>query len=340
MITSRKAQLTIGLLLIYACSPALCSESRQTETGVRFEANKKSQPWTNRHNRSGQGPVEPTHVAVFHVRSLGHYVQRDDRGVLQMLNTATGRSLSKLQQQFLGVSDSFAVWGAQNMRNHEKVMLYAVSADDARKMVRAFLEVGISEAEAKVHDVQTKLQGFENDAAKYRKEIPNKEAELATVRLECARAKIETHNPASDADAAEESKGIILEMNTVLDSLAMEIAGIEAKLAAVERVKSQNKVSSPEGLARLEDIISEQTIELAGALAKQKAAIGIREREEKFHSLYRRQSSLTKHIAGLKNALSRAESRRREMENVLAERDPYTLWTRVYQNEVTIHPVK
>ena len=49
-------------------------------------------------------------------------------------------------------------------------------------------------------------------------------------------------------DAGKESKETILEMNRVLDSLAIEITGIEAKLSAVERIKSQRKVSSIEGL--------------------------------------------------------------------------------------------
>lgn len=340
MIESRNSRFVVGLILVCTCGLALCSEPRQTRTGLRFVVNdKESLRWFNDRMQSGRGPVEPTHVAVFHVRRSGLHIQRDYKGVLQMAQTSAGKSLPKLQQQFLSASDSFVMRSAENMRNHETAMLYAVSAEDARKMVQAFLEVAISGAEAGLQDAKTKLQSYEERAAEFSKEIPNKEAELEAVTVAHEKAKIETHNPASDADAAEESKGIILEMNALLDSLAIEITGIEAKIAAVEKIKSEKPASSAEGLARLEDIVNEQTVELAGALAKKKAAIAIREREEKFHNLYRKRAALAKQVTGLKKNLSQVESGRREMAKTLAEQESYMLWPQVYQNEVTIYRV-
>jgi hypothetical protein len=124
-------------------------------------------------------------------------------------------------------------------------------------------------------------------------------------------------------------------MNRVLDSLAIEITGIEAKLSAVEKIKSYRKVSSIEGLAKLEEIKSEQTVELAGALARKKAALNIREREEEFYGLHQQRFSLLDQVGSLRSSLRIYEQILEDM----AHMEPYMLQPKFYQNKVTIYPV-
>ena len=125
----------------------------------------------------------------------------------------------------------------------------------------------------------------------------------------------------------------------MLDSLTIEITGIEAKLSAVERIKSQGKVSSNEGLAKLEEIKSEQTVELAGALARKKAALNIREREEEFYGLHQQRFSLWRQVLSLKKSLKNSEQILAQAEEELAHMEPSMLPPKLYQNKVTIYPV-
>ncbi len=339
MIDSRNSRFVVGLILACTCAPALSAQPNEAETALRFQIDgKKSLAWVSRNGRA-QGPIAPSYAAVFHVQSSVHRVSSEYKGIRQMLTTSAGKSVSERQRKFLSASDAMVVRSSQNMRNHQTVTLYAVTDDDARKMVEAYLEVGTNAAKAETLKVKTRLQDYVDRAASARRDITKKEVELAVATIEYEKARIETHSPSSDSIAAEESRAIILEMNTVLDSLAIEIAGVEAKLTAIEKIKSEKKVSSPESLARLEDIISEQSIELAGARAKQKTATGIRDREEKFHRLYRQRTSLSKQISSLKNALSQTERSRREAERMMAERELHMLPPQVYENEVTFYRV-
>jgi len=140
-------------------------------------------------------------------------------------------------------------------------------------------------------------------------------------------------------DAAAQAKDTILEMNKVLDTLAIEIAGMEAKLAAVEEIKSQRKVSSSEGLAKLEEIKSEQAVELAGALARKRSALNIRQREEEFYGLFRKRQDIEGQVTGLRKSLKVSEQYRRSAEKKLADPDSDMIPPKLYQNKVTICPV-
>lgn len=340
MIKSRKSQLVIGLIVACTCGLALCAEPNETKTDAKFEINnKKSQPWRGTRGGPGRGPVKPTHVATFHVRQPNYYLPTDYEGLLQILKTSTGKSLSEQQRQFLSASDAMVWQGVKDTKNHDTVLLYAVSTDDAKKMVQAFLDVAASRANDDAQHMKTQLNKYEEEVAKAKKELPQKEAKLEAITVEYEVIKKKAHNLSSDPDAAKESKETMLEMNRVLDSLAIEITGIEAKLSAVERIKSQKKVSSIEGLAKLEEIKSEQTVELAGALARKKAAIGIREREEEFYDLYRQRDSLLLQVGFVRNSLTDAELHRQDRRKRLANMEQQMLPPKFYQDKVIIYPV-
>ena len=347
MIEPKRLQLIIGLILACVCELSLGAEPNKTATGILFESNRDAQIWYGKgRNGLGRGPVAPTHAAIMYVwmpdvrssRTLD--LPKGDEGIRRMLKTPSGKSLSKQQREFLSTSDAMVWHNVVNMKDHDKILLYAVNTADVKKMAQAFLEVGIESAKDAMQNVKSRLRSYEEKVAKIRKELPKMEAELRTVTAEYEKARKETHSPLSDAETSEESKKIILEMNTILDSLAIEINGIEAKLSAIEKIKAQKTTGIAEGPARLEDIMSEQTIELAGALARKKAATGIREREEKFYNLYERRNSLSKQVGELKKELRNAESYQKNAEKWLTDPEPNMLPPKVYQNKVTIHPVR
>jgi chromosome segregation ATPase len=343
MIQLRKSQLVIGLILACTCGLALCAETDETKTNLKFEIdNKESQLWIgDRLKNLGQGPIKPTHVAIFHIQRPNDTTRfpHAPEGILRILKSSAGKSLSEQQRQFLTASDAINWRGMDNIKNHDTVLLYAVSQEDAKKTVQAYLEVAIDKANSRMQERKIEIHEYEEKAAKAKKGLPEKEAELEAITVEYEIVKKKTHNLSSGPDAGKESKETILEMNKVLDSLAIEITGIEAKLSAVERIKSQRKVSSIKGLNKLEEIKSEQTVELAGALARKKAALNIREREEEFYGLHKQTFSLVGHVDRLKSSLKINEQILAQVREDLARIEPSLLPPKLYQDKVTIYPV-
>jgi archaellum component FlaC len=351
MMNSRKVRLAIFLGVLFAGGLVRCAEPNEAKTELRFEiGSEKTQEWVNRHQhrvarrlgyrKPTRGRIKPTFVAVFHIPFFSQALRDRHGEILEVLNTPAGKSLSEKQRQFLTAPNAGVWWEESDVEHRRVVILYAVSKDDAKKMVQAYLEAARSTANAKVERNEIALGRFEEEIAKAKKELSETEAELETVIIEYEMVKKKTHSLSSDADAARESKETILEMSRVLDSLTIEITGIEAKLSAIERIKSQRKVSSTEGLAKLEEIKSEQTVELAGALARNKAALNIREREEKFYGLYKQRGNLERQVVRLKDSLRNSEKYRQRVEHKLANPEPEMIPPKLYQNKVTIHPIK
>lgn len=94
---------------------------------------------------------------------------------------------------------------------------------------------------------------------------------------------------------------------------------------------------SIEGLAKLEQILSEQIIELAGALARKEAVIQIRTREENFYNIHKQWSDLNREVSRLRNDL---DTRNLEhAKEILANPRPNMLPLKVIENKVTIYPL-
>lgn len=353
MVSSRRVGLAVFLGALFACSLANGAEPNEAKSELKFETSRERLDWvvTAGEDKDGRplyftdpvGPMRPTHMAALILKSNPGELARglDYR---QLLRTSAGQGLSKEQRTFISSSKfsryAFGRPGEMPADYTFSCGLYATSEGDAKKMSRAFLEVVARKAKVETQYYKAKLQESKEKAAEIRKVLPQLEAELKARSVDYDIAKSKTHSISSDAEAVDESKRIISEMNNALDSLAIEIAGIEAKLSAVESITSQGKISSANGLAKLEEIKSEQTVELAGALARKNAAIDIRKREEEFYSKYRRWIGFDKRVLGLKTGLIDAQENQRDCEEKLANPVPEMLPPQLYQNKVTIHPVK
>jgi len=342
MMSSRKIRVAMFLGVLFACGLARCAEPNEPGIELRFEDDEEIQPWIrNQGMEPGLGPIKPAYAAIFHLQNSSRRYPVSYPAILKVLKTDAGKSLSKKQQQFLTASDSMLLWGTEgNLPYHSTYILYAVSKDDAKKMVYAYLEDAIRDAADQVHRYETELNEYGEQVEKCKKEIPAKEAELEALSMEYEKVKEMTHHLSPDTDAAGQAKDTILEMNKVLDTLAIEIAGMEAKLSTVEEIKSQRKVSSSEGLAKLEEIKSEQAVELAGALARKMAALNIRQREEEFYNLFQKRQDIESQVAGLRRSLRDSERDRQIAEKKLANPDSDMIPPKLYQNKVTICPIE
>jgi hypothetical protein len=338
MIKFKKAQIIIVLILVCTCGFLTAGEPNVAKTELKYEIdNKITQQWLSGHNRSGQGPIKPTYVAIFHIRRPHVDMPSGQSGILQILKTSTGQSLSDQQQKFLTASDAITWWGIDAIKNHDTVFLYAVSEEDAKKMVQAYFEIPANATKARRQEYEKYMEDNKQEIAEIEKTLPEKQKQAD---------KIEAKN--LEIWRYEKAKNTIVEMDKKLDLLEIELAGIREKISVINEYRKtpqdtqaiERRRKLPEGmLVKLEQMFVEQTIELKSAEARQQAAIKIRNREKDFADLYIQGNNLIGEVRRLKANLEDAKKAVQDMEKRLANPEPYMLPPEIYQNKVTIYPV-
>ena len=345
-----KKQFVLTLISVCILTPSLVARSGKYEMKLQFEIdNKKSQLWlSGRPKQPGQGPIKPTHVAIFHIRRPHVDMPSGHLGILQILKTSAGQSLSQQQQKFLSASDAIAWWGIEEIKNHDTVLIYAVSEEDVKKMVQAYFEIHESEVNARIQEYEKYIKDRRQEANEIKKILPEKQKQADQMEPKYMEIKKSRYFSLSDDEAYEKAKETMLEMDKMLDAIAIELAGIREKMAVINEYRKtpqdmqaiERRRKLPEGmLVKLEQMFVEQTIELKSAEAREKAAIKIRDRDKAFVDLFIQWKNLSGEVNNLKANLKSAEKQVKELEERLINPEPYMLPPELYQNKVTIHPV-
>jgi hypothetical protein len=347
---SRKFQLVLALISVYIFSPVLIAKSSDDETKLKFEIdNNKSQRWMGPHpDKRGQGPIKPTYVAILHIRRPHMDMPSAPDGIQRILKTSAGQSLSQQQRNFLSASDAISWWGIVDIKNHDTVFLYAVSEEDAKKTVQAYLEVPTNTANEGMQMHEKYLKERKERIIKIKKILPEKQKQADEMQPKYTEIKNTIYFSLSEGEAYEKAKETMLEMDKMLDVLTIELAGIREKIAVINEYRKtpqdtqaiERRRQLPEGmLVKLEQMFVEQTIELKSAEAREQAAIKIRDRDKAFVDLFIQWRNLSGEVHNLKANLESAEKQVQEIEEELSNPKPYLLPPELYQNKVTIYPV-
>ena len=348
MISSRKLQLLVMVLIsVCTCSLALGAETKKAETELKFEIDsKKTQLWIKARPGQipGRGPIKPTHVSVFHIRRPSSGLPKiHDEGIQQILNTSAGQSLSEKQRQFLTASDAVVWWGIEEIQNHDMILLYAVSEEDAKKTVRAYLEVAINKADARVQEYEKYLNEAKEKIIQIKKSLPEKQKQSKAAESKYKDTKNARYFSLEDGEANEKAKETMFQMDKMLDVLEIELAGIQEKLKSIEKFRSTKSLRShrfsDETLDKLDQMLVEQMIELRSAEARKAATLRIRGREKGFLDLFKQWDSLNSEVNRLKHNLDNSENNLRKLEKTLANPRKEMLPPKVYQDRVTIYRV-
>jgi hypothetical protein len=312
----------LPLILVCIFSPVLIAKSGEVETKLKFEIdNKKSQLWKgNNPGRNGRGPIRPTHVAVFHIQRPHEDMPFSNEGILQVLKTSAGQSLSKQQREFLTASDAITWWGIQDIMNHDTVCLYAVSEEDAKKTVKAYLEVPTNEANARMQEYEEYLKDRKKEIIEIKKVLPEKQKQADQIEPKYTEIKKSRYFSLSDEEAYEKAKETMLEKYRSIKSL-------------------DGHDFSKDTLNKLEQMLVEQMIELKSVKAREQAAIKIRDRDKTFVDLFIQWKNVSGEVNSLKANLESSKRRVQEMEESLNNPTPDMLPPEIYQNKVTIYPV-
>lgn len=354
MINSRRHQLGIALVLACICAPVFGAKSGEVKAGLKFETADKEQQWViDVNEQSGQkfetrkemvrSSFRPKYVAVFYVER-GHpdmppyYKPREGPNkfswstwIESILSSSAGKSLSEHQVSLLHTGACIRLLGefGDTIGNHQHVRIYAVSEKDARKTVEAFIEA-LTMPRPSGEYLGLGPEALQERISKAEKELSEKQTELKPTQARLAELKKSVHYVSRD-----EAKQIAMELNKTLITLNVEIAGVQARISTIEKYLSDKNIGA-DTLAKLEAMLSEQHVELAGALAKKEAATKARDHAAEYCDVSYREIVLLDDVHHLKETIRLSKQNLESLEKMLNTREPAP---NVFQNKVTIYPV-
>lgn len=351
----------LALISTLTCASSGVAQSAKPDLDFVFDTNKVS----HTRKQTAQPTILPTHKASFR---LDWYHPTSTLptppDMATVLQTAAGKSISQLQREFVRTGGDVTsnvvkmdygrnFLGATYYSGEMVYELNAVSRDDACKMAEAYIEVLLrenyaalkpqwDEILARIYNQQEKLK---QDIADVKQKIPKKEQELKDLRVALADLKKARWYQSSD-----QAQRAMLELNTILNTESIELAGLLAKRTAIERHRRdvEHKIKSDTRslitswqpiLLSLEQKYIDLMIDLDVARAREQTALKLREQAQEFLTLSDNVNQLDREVTRLPQHLQKLESDLREREKWLAQSKPSKLPLQVYKNEVRIRPL-
>ena len=286
--------------------------------------------------------------------------------VEELVKTSAGKSFSPLQRDFLKTGKATSVshrdagtrrgkLGFSYDRGGIIYTLYAVSNDDVKKMAEAFAEVFLKQNNAtlkpfldgylnKHHD---KLRQYQKLVTETKSQISKKEQELEKLQTELDKLKERGYYQSED-----QARKAILELNAMLHTESIELAGMKAKREAIEmhraRVRQEVEMQTETDrktinwepiLLNLEQKYIDVMIDFEVAKARQETARDLRGQAQFFLTKMNIVREITVRVGNLKANLKRHEAYLQKIERVLANPKPDMLPLRL-DEIVNIYPVE
>jgi hypothetical protein len=182
-----------------------------------------------------------------------------------LAQTAGGHELSKVQSLLMGDPPWLHVWGTGTLAI---VDFYAASEEDARAVARALVELANAKRRESLEQLRATVQNLDADLAAMAAEL---EAAEQRDRKHEAMMK-DLYEKLGDYPERKQAELERDELNRVMRDVAIEIAGIKAKLTAIAKARSEGRAADDTTRAMLDRMQLEEDISLAGALARQSAA--------------------------------------------------------------------
>lgn len=358
--------LIITIVICTFVSLCYCKEQTSTATSnskLEFRLQKSTR--TYRRKKDAPPAIVPTHCA--RIRIMWYHHEPAMPEVEELLKTSAGKSISPLQRDFLKTGIAISVSSSSTISRRGDLgfrydssridyFLYAVSNDDVKKMAEAFAEVFLKQNNAalkpfldgylnKHHD---KLKQYQKFVTETKAQIPKKEQELGLLQTELDKLKERGYYQSED-----QAQKAILELNAMLHTENIELAGMQAKRKAIEmhrtrvsqmvekQTETDRKTINWEPiLLNLEQKYIDVMIDFEVARARQKTARDLRGQAQFFLTKTYKVGEVSRRVGNLKNNLKRHEANLRGVETVLANPKSDMLPLRLYQNIVDIHPVE
>jgi hypothetical protein len=213
-----------------------------------------------------------------------------------LLKTPSGQNLSDLQKEFVKqgnaceVSSSVSNNSVLKTQRLRGITLFAVTEDDAKKMVSAFIESWHNNMGAEVQKILEKKREFEKKPAElqklYDESVKNRDAIKKILQDKSSEGSHSLDGDISyNSQVQNVARQTARELYLKLNSANIEIEVIKARLSAATVYQAREN-GNPTVQAKLEEILCEQTIEMAGALERQACITKTLQQEEEIYRLY------------------------------------------------------
>jgi chromosome segregation ATPase len=333
-------------------------EPEQPATKLEFKADQRLKSWVIEKSEDPT-PVIPRYMAELYIR--WYHGEPNDPNGTALLKTSAGKSLSDLQRGFIRAERAIVVTSSSVSRyssqlenfpwGRKRYSLFAVSEADAKKMAFASVEFlaqrGNTNAQRRMKNHLQKLLDVQKQTtekiAQAEEQLPDKKNESTAAFGKYKDAvKNSIYSLHSLDEVPDELKKTIFDMNKMLDTLNIEIAGIKAKISAIERYTSHKDVlNSPDLKVMLAQMSIRENIELIGAETRRKAILNGKKYREYLYGLYNHRMDLEKECVRLRGSSNRGARGLRAIEKELAELQASRAHSfEVLGNTVTIYPVR
>ena len=288
MISRTRIQLMSLLALGVTCQIALGREPNDANEPLRFEISATSLPMPGPLQDKPQDRQPTYAVGIAPQGSVKFFAWPKSFNIRGFRHVAIlDKDLSLKQREFVedtnGLLDaterSYTVLYPEGDPNHPQVLLYAMTLPDAKRMAQLYVQFARRQYRDSLDDMQRLLTETSKRIADDEKRIPVVEERLATVRksLEMIRGII----PYRSEQEASEAIG---ELDRMLSTAQIEMAGIRARIQVIERYQRQ-KQQAPDIASKLELMFIEEAVAMQGAEAKNRLAMELRGKASQFIDL-------------------------------------------------------
>jgi hypothetical protein len=163
----------------------------------------------------------------------------------------------------------------------ERVVLYAMTLDDAKKMARAYFQYAM----LRCHE---QIQAHDEGLRELTEKIAQEEKRLSEVDrlIQTAQKSLEILVKTVAYRTENEAQAAVGELDRMLTTLQVEMAGITAKIEAIQGYRQGRREEGPpvpqEATAKLNMMFVEESIALRGAEARKQMALQLRDQASRF----------------------------------------------------------
>jgi len=347
MIISRMSQLLAVVAVTCFFSMAYAEQSKQTKRELQFELSTISigLPYC---------PTETKYVGSFHVikdRNLGSWI-------FGISETSQWKQMSEAQRQFISkLQNEYRVTERERQRigspfsskteytyTPEGMLTYrvhGVSEPDVRRMAEAVIEWLDKKALEKLEEVQKRLESEQNTIAEAQKKLPKLEEECKQLEAQAdEKAKKYTEVNYIDRDITKHAEKSMEELARNLRTADFELVGLQARIDLIVKYKTGGKITDHDTLIKLNQMLMADEIERAGVLARRSAYEAAFKLAKELYGAMITRGSVSSQKTAWERKLKNAKEDVLIFEEILDDIPPEMRPVEVYENKVTIHPVR
>jgi hypothetical protein len=216
----------------------------------------------------------------------------------------------------------------------ERVVLYAVTLDDAKKMARAYFQFAKREFRLRVATAEKYIGIATENIESGEKRIAELDQQSAT-----ARQVLEDFQKTVPYRTESEAHAAIGELDRMLNAAQVEIAGIKAKMEAIQGYQREmvRRAMEQTSRERVDMMFVEESIALRGAQAREQMATRLREQANRFVDL---KSTLTNAPAEKQTLIESLKPTRGELATWQSKLESAPQNEPQIPNKVVIYPVQ